>query len=53
MEATGALRYRINDDTICALATPPGTAAIAVVRISGKDTFAIIDKFLHPAMKID
>lgn len=53
MEATGALRYRINDDTICALATPPGTAAIAVVRISGKDTFAIIDKFFHPARKID
>ena len=29
------------DDTIAALATPAGTAAIALLRISGKDTLAI------------
>jgi len=29
------------DDTIAALATPAGTAAIALLRISGKDTIAI------------
>ena len=28
-------------DTICALATPPGSSAIAVLRVSGKDTFEI------------
>jgi len=29
------------DDTIVALATPPGIGAIAVIRLSGKDTFSI------------
>ncbi len=31
-------------DTICALATPPGTGSIAVIRISGPDTFAVLDR---------
>ena len=30
--------------TICALATPPGSSAIAVLRVSGNDTFSIADK---------
>ena len=29
------------DDTIVAVATPPGLGAIAVIRLSGKDTFSI------------
>ncbi len=29
-------------DTICALATPPGTGAIAVIRMSGPDSFTIL-----------
>ena len=33
----------MNDDTICAIATPHGMAAIAVVRVSGKDTFPIVN----------
>lgn len=32
------------DDTIMALATPSGAGAISVIRISGKDAFAIADK---------
>ncbi len=32
------------DDTIMALATPSGAGAIAVIRMSGKDAFAIADK---------
>lgn len=52
METQAAFQYGINDDTICALATPAGTAAIAVIRLSGKDTFAIVDRFFHPAKKI-
>ncbi len=32
------------DDTIAALATPPGIGAIGVVRISGKEALAIADK---------
>ena len=36
-------------DTICALATPAGTGSIAVVRISGPDTFAVLDRtFVGP-----
>ena len=31
------------DDTICALATPPGIASIGVVRLSGPRAFAITD----------
>ncbi len=34
------------DDTIVALATAPGIAAIGVVRLSGKDSFAIIDQLM-------
>ncbi|MBM3316099.1 tRNA modification GTPase, partial [candidate division WOR-3 bacterium] len=37
-------------DSICALATAPGPAGLAVVRISGPDTFAILDRlFRKPA----
>src|SRR4029079_6890765 len=32
------------DDTIVALATPPGVSAIGVVRLSGKNAFAVIDQ---------
>ncbi len=39
------------DDTIVALATPPGIGAIAVIRLSGKKTFEIIDA-LFPSKKI-
>ncbi len=31
------------DDTICALATPPGISGLAVIRLSGKDAFRIAD----------
>ena len=32
------------DDTIVALATPPGIGAIGVIRLSGSKTFEIIDQ---------
>ncbi len=32
------------DDTIVALATPPGIGAIAIIRLSGKDAFQIINR---------
>ena len=37
-------------DTICALATPAGTGSIAVVRVSGPEALALLDRFLpgHP-----
>lgn len=34
----------ITEDTICALATPPGMGAIAVVRVSGKNAFPYVEK---------
>lgn len=33
------------DDTICAIATPLGTASIGVIRLSGKDAFSIAASF--------
>jgi tRNA modification GTPase len=36
---------RSPSDTICALATPPGTGSIAVIRVSGNRTLAILDRF--------
>lgn len=36
------------DTTICALATHPGMAAIAVIRVSGPDAFSIVDKVFRP-----
>jgi hypothetical protein len=38
-------------DTICALSTPPGKGAIAVIRISGPGTFGLCDRFFRPAKK--
>jgi len=39
------------DDTIVALATPPGVGAIGVIRLSGKKSFEVIDQ-LFPLKKI-
>jgi tRNA modification GTPase len=39
------------DDTIAALATPPGVSGLAVVRLSGPDALAIADKCFVPAGK--
>ena len=47
--------YRIMnyiEDTITALATAPGAGAIAVIRISGSDSFAITDKVFSGKTKI-
>lgn len=38
-------------DTICALATPPGNSAIAIIRISGSKSFEVIAKIFFPADK--
>ncbi|MEL7147404.1 MAG: tRNA uridine-5-carboxymethylaminomethyl(34) synthesis GTPase MnmE, partial [Bacteroidota bacterium] len=34
-------------DTIIALATPPGVGAIGVIRLSGKDVISIVDEVFH------
>jgi len=38
-------------DNIIAMATPPGTGAISVFRLSGPDVIAITDRFFHPKGK--
>lgn len=32
------------DETICALATPPGRGGIGVIRVSGPEAFAVVDR---------
>lgn len=36
-------------ETICAMATPPGIAGLAVIRVSGTDALAICSEFFHGA----
>jgi tRNA modification GTPase len=38
--------YILNEDTICAPATVPGTGAISVIRVSGPDALTIADKVM-------
>lgn len=40
------------EDTIVALATPNGTGAISVIRLSGADSFSVIDKIFSGKKKI-
>jgi tRNA modification GTPase len=37
----------MNSDTICALATANGTGAIGIIRISGKNSFKIVNKIFE------
>lgn len=41
----------LSNDTIAAIATPPGRGSIAVIRISGKDSFKIADCVFKPINK--
>ena len=38
--------YILNEDTICAPATTPGTGAISVIRVSGQNALDIADKVI-------
>ena len=40
------------NDTICALATAPGVGGLAVIRVSGPQAFALVDKLFHARTKI-
>ncbi|HLP27744.1 MAG TPA: tRNA uridine-5-carboxymethylaminomethyl(34) synthesis GTPase MnmE [Candidatus Didemnitutus sp.] len=42
----------ILSDTICALATPPGVAGLAVIRISGQSAFLAADEFFSGSVKL-
>ncbi len=47
----GTNNWNMNQDTICALATAAGMGAIAVIRLSGPETFAIVNSCFKPAKK--
>ncbi len=44
--------FASGDDTICALSTPPGTGAIAVIRLSGSQAIEICNRLFIPSGKI-
>ncbi|MDR2084969.1 MAG: tRNA uridine-5-carboxymethylaminomethyl(34) synthesis GTPase MnmE [Bacteroidales bacterium] len=39
----------LNSDTICAISSPQGNGAIAVLRLSGEESLNIVSKIFHPA----
>ncbi|MBI1820204.1 MAG: tRNA uridine-5-carboxymethylaminomethyl(34) synthesis GTPase MnmE [Nitrospirae bacterium] len=44
--------YRFaNEDTICAISTPPGQGGIGVIRVSGQRSFEIGDRIFHAVHK--
>ena len=43
----------IKEDTIVALATPPGVGAISVIRLSGPLSFKVVDDIFSGVIKID
>ena len=46
------MRVFLSEDTIVAPATAPGEAALAIVRLSGKKAFAIVDSVFQGAVKL-
>lgn len=40
--------YKMNQDTICAVSTAPGTGGIAVIRVSGPEAIALCDSIFVP-----
>ena len=41
------INYQFTDGTICAPATIPGTGAISIIRVSGKEALTIADKIIE------
>ena len=37
------------DDTIAAIATPPGIGGVSIIRVSGKDAFSLVDSIFQSA----
>ncbi len=46
------MNSHLSDDTIVALATPAGIGAISIIRISGSESFKIVDKIFKGKTKI-
>ncbi len=41
----------LKEDTICAIATPQGEGAVAMIRVSGEKSFEIVEKIFKPTSK--
>ena len=41
----------LDEDTICAVSTPPGVGGIAVIRVSGKKAMPVTDMIFRPKGK--
>ena len=41
----------LDEDTICAVSTPPGVGGIAVIRVSGKKAIPVTDMIFRPKGK--
>ena len=39
----------MNQDTIAAIATPPGTGGIGIIRMSGQEAEQILNRIFRPA----
>ena len=46
------MKIAVKEDTIIALATPPGVGAISIIRLSGPDSISAIEKVFSGKMKI-
>ena len=46
------MNIEVTDDTIVALATPPGVGAISVIRLSGPNSFNAIDSIFSGRSEI-
>lgn len=56
LASPGGLRYNpgMRNDTIAAIATPPGQGGIGIVRVSGADAFAVVQPlFQRPGKQTD
>jgi len=45
------MKFPVISDTICALSTAPGTGAIAIIRMSGPETFRVCKTIFTPSSK--
>ena len=50
-EAYSKTPLGVGNTTICAISTAPGIGGIAVIRVSGPETFAVCEKVFFPANK--
>ena len=51
LSGTGIMLTPYENDTICAIATPPGQGAIAIIRVSGPEAVSVCESVFSPKKK--